>query len=70
MWLQADMTAEELCDTVSKVQFLAALPEEVCIWVSERKPKTTDEAGELAEDYYQAHSAASSLAPPQNIIIL
>jgi len=30
------------------------LPEGVRVWVKERKPRTTQEAGRLAEDYCQA----------------
>ena len=35
-------------------QLLNMLPEDVRLWVYERKPKTSAEAGELAEDYMQA----------------
>jgi len=30
------------------------LPEDVKVWVKERKPKTSEEAGRLVEDYRQA----------------
>ena len=65
-WLRDDMTAAELRDAIIAEQLLAALPEDVRIWVTERKPKSSTEAGQLAEDYIQARSAASSpslLAP-------
>ena len=39
---------------VVKEQFVGVLPEEVRVWVKERKPRTTQEAGRLAEDYRQA----------------
>jgi hypothetical protein len=35
-------------------QLLNMLPEDVWLWVYERKPKTSAEAGALAEDYMQA----------------
>ena len=34
-----------------KQQFVEVLLKEVKVWVKERKPKTTQEAGRLAEDY-------------------
>ena len=36
-----------------KEQLIEVLPEEVRVWVKERKPRTTQEAGRLAEDYHQ-----------------
>ena len=30
------------------------LPDEVKVWFKERKPRTSEEAGQLAEDYRQA----------------
>jgi hypothetical protein len=43
-------------------QLLNMLPEDVWLWVYERKPKTSAEAGALAEDYMQAreHSISKS----------
>ena len=41
-------------DAVVKEQFIEVLPEEVRVWVKERKPRTTQEAGRLAEGYRQA----------------
>ena len=35
-------------------QLVSTLPENVRIWVKERKPKTSIEAGQLADDYTQA----------------
>jgi len=37
-----------------KEQFTEVLPEEVKVWVKERKPGTSEEADRLAEDYRQA----------------
>ena len=44
-------------------QLLTTLPEDVRIWVTERKPKTSKEAGQLAEDYLPARSTTSTLKP-------
>lgn len=35
-------------------QFHNSLPEEVRVFIRERQPKTSEEAGRLADDYYQA----------------
>ena len=42
-----------------KEHLLATLPEDVHVWVTEQKPKTTAEAGQLAEDYLQARTTAT-----------
>ena len=63
-WLKDDMTTAQLRDTIIMEKLLTALPEDVRMWVSERKLITSNEAGQLAEDYLQARSAASSAAPP------
>ena len=61
-WLKDNMSADEIRDAVVKEQLLTSLPEHIRIWVSERKPKTSEEAGQLAEDYRQAHS--TQMQPP------
>ena len=53
-WLKDCGTAEEVKNAVVKEQLLATLPEDVRMWVKERKPKTTADAAQLAEDYFQA----------------
>ena len=40
-------------DMMVREQLLNTLPEEVRVWVRERKPKSCEEAGQLAEDYLQ-----------------
>ena len=44
---------------------MAALLEDVRIWVTERKPKTSEEAGQFAEDYLQARSTTTPTKPEQ-----
>ena len=39
------------------VALVYSLPEDIRVWVKERKPKTTVEAGELADDYAQARKS-------------
>ena len=49
---------EELQDLVVLEQLINALPEEIRDWVKERKPKTSEEASQLADDYVQARKQA------------
>ena len=53
-WMQKCKTMEEVRDLVVLEQLVNALPEEIRVWVKERKPKTSEEASELADDYVQA----------------
>ena len=50
-WLQGCCTIQ---DRVVLEQLLNLLPENVRIWVMEQKPKSSEEAGKLADDYAQA----------------
>ena len=50
-WLKKCETWEQVIDTIVKV---LALPDDVRVWVTERRPLTSAEAGQLAEDYQQA----------------
>ena len=59
-WLKDCSTAEEVQDAVVKEQLLATFPEDIRMWVKERKLKTTTEAAQLAEDYLQARPAGTS----------
>ena len=52
--MHACTSTEEVKDLVVLEQLVNTLPEEVCVWVRKRKPKTSTEAGELADDYQQA----------------
>ena len=56
-WGKECKTAQEVFDLLVKEQLLNCLPEDARVWVRERKPKTSIEAGELAEDYMQAREA-------------
>ena len=53
-WLKSSDTREKVMDSIVKEQFINVLPEEARIWVKERKPGTSKEAGTLAEDFRQA----------------
>ena len=49
-----------------KEQLLNTLPEDVRVWVSERKPTTSAEAGQLAEDYLQARKMTLGKVKPES----
>jgi len=59
-WTQGCRSREELKDLIVLEQLVSTLPENVRIWVKERKPKTSAEAGQLADDYAQARKQNSS----------
>ena len=56
-WLKECDSKEKVVDVIIKEQFLNTLAEEVRVWVRERKPTMSKEAGRLAEDYLQARKA-------------
>eukprot|EP00731_Ephydatia_muelleri_P000168 Em0001g168a len=45
-WLKGCTTMEELLDTIVKEQLVDSLPQPLKIWVSEREPSSSKEAGE------------------------
>ena len=55
-WMKTCTSIEELRDLVVLEQLLNTLPQDACIFVKERKPKTSMEAGRLADDYIAARN--------------
>ena len=53
-WTTERRTREEVLEQLAVEQLLESMPEDVRIWIRERKPKTCAEAGELADDYVHA----------------
>ena len=53
-WTKECKTVEDIRDMMVQEQLLDALPRELKIWVAERKPKTSKEAAELADNYLRA----------------
>ena len=53
-WMQGCDNMEAVKDKLVMEQLIKTLPSYVRIWVKERKPKTSKEAGECADDYFQA----------------
>ena len=69
-WLKDCGDRAAVVDAVVKEQFIEVLPEEVRVWVKERKPRTTQEAGRLAEDYRQARKVELwSPAPKSRVTV-
>ena len=52
-WLKGCTTMEERLDAIVKEQLVDTLPQALKIWVSEREPSSSKEAGELADSYLQ-----------------
>ena len=53
-WLKTYQTRAELLDQVVLEQFLKSLPDEVRVFVKERKPTSSEQASKLADDFRQA----------------
>ena len=58
-WTKDCHTIEELREAIVVEQLLNKLPEDIRVWVKERKPKTSAEAGGLADDYLQARKESA-----------
>ena len=67
-WLKSRDTREKVIDTIVKEQFINILPEETKVWVKERKPTTSVEAGKLAEDLPKLGRKAGNLERRQEVI--
>lgn len=57
-WTKNCTTLEELLDTMVMEQFLNTLEPAARVWVKERQPGTSADAGKLADDYEQARKQA------------
>ena len=53
-WMAECESVGAVLDKVVVEQLLNAMPSELRVWISERKPATSAEAGRLADDYTQA----------------
>ena len=56
-WMQKYSTVEQIGDVIVMEQFLNSLTPDLRVWIRERKPETTSEAGELADQYEQARKS-------------
>ena len=53
-WTRDCNTIEDMREAVVVERFINTLPDNIRIWIKERKPTTSLEAGQLADDYLQA----------------
>ena len=58
-WTKDCGSVQQIREAMVIEQLLNMLPEQIRIWVKERKPKTSMAAGELADDYLQAPKVSS-----------
>eukprot|EP00731_Ephydatia_muelleri_P014661 Em0008g381a len=63
-WTKGCRTVDEIRDMLVKEQLLSSLPTDVRIHVSERKPKTSADAAELADSYLHARRRGSEMTLP------
>ena len=71
-WLKDCGTVEAILEAVVLEQLLETLPAEIRVWVRERKPTTSAQAGQMAEDYLQARritrpATVSKVEPPRKV---
>jgi len=62
-WTKECTSKQEVLEFVAVEQLLNVMPEDIRVWVRERKPKTAAEAGELADDYLQARKREMKAEP-------
>ena len=60
-WMHECHTVEEMTEVICLEQFLNAVLRDVRVWVSEKKPKTCLQAGELGDEYEQFRKRESDL---------
>lgn len=58
-WLKDCTSVEEVKDQIVLEQLINTLPADIQVWVKERKPKSSEEASQLADDYVQARKQNS-----------
>ena len=63
-WLKGLTTVEQVKEAIVLEQLLYTLGPSVRVWVKERKPKTTLEAGQLADDYSEARKQTAKESRP------
>ena len=55
-WTSDCTSVHAVIEKIVTEQLLNTMPDDLCIWISERKPKTYREAGRLADDYLLARA--------------
>jgi hypothetical protein len=65
-WMQGCKTNDDIKDMIVKEQLINTLPGEIRVYVKKHKPKTSQEAGELADDQIRARKSGDG-KPPKDI---
>ena len=60
-WMRGCGSVEDVLERVLVEQLLTTMPEDLRIWVLERKPTTGSDVGELVDNYLQARRQASRM---------
>ena len=60
-WLRECTTMAQMKEIVDLEQLLEALPIDMTAWMRDKKPKTSQEAGELADEYVQTRQAVGTV---------
>ena len=63
-WTGADKetrTKKDICEVIIMEQLTECMPTGLRIWLKERKPKTIEQVGELADDYISARKSAKEV---------
>ena len=61
-WMHECTSMEQMMEKIVTEQLLNFMPEELQVWVGERKPVTAVEAGQLADNYVQVRRTAVDLS--------
>ena len=59
-WMRDCTSLEEVFEMLVMEQLINTMPSDLRVWIRERKPKSTLEAGELADQYMQARDSVRS----------
>ena len=59
-WMRDCTSLEEVFDMLVMEQLINMMPSDLRVWIRERRPKSTLEAGELADQYMQARGSVRS----------
>ena len=62
-WTKECTTVRDVVEVIVKEQLLDTMPASVPVWVHERMPQDSAEAGQLADDYAQARKVSGSGHP-------
>ena len=59
-WLRNCTTVKDMATAICREQFYDTLPMDVRTWVQDKKPNTSQKAGELADEYVQTRQTSNT----------